>query len=427
MQPSWLTVPQVPNNPLRTMPGCTDAVSHVSWGQDARIIGLVGLAHAASHFGQLVMPVMFPVLMAEFGLSYAQLGGLMTTLFVVSAILQAGAGFVVDRLGARLMLFGAIGLYGLACVWASLVTGYAGLLGVAVLSGVANAAFHPVDFTLLNHRVSPERLGYAFSAHGLSGSLGLACAPVFMATLYAVCGWRMAYLAAASLYVGILALMVWQRDKLSTPGVSHQRQSANVLAFLRWPVVWWCFGFFVFSTMTLAVIQGFSVSILQAMYGISFKSATWTLTAYMLSGALGMLTGGWLAVRSVHSNHVVAMSMTCAALLLALCGTGALGGTVTMGILAATGFAVGLAGPSRDMMIKQAASSNGMGGAGSMGRVYGLVYSGLDIGSAISPMWFGVWLDHGWYRATLLGAACFLILSVGAALEVGRSTARSEI
>ncbi len=387
--------------------------------QDATIIGLVGLAHAASHFGHLLLPPLFPVFMVEFGLSFSQLGALMSVFFVVSGIGQASAGFVVDKVGARPMLFAALALFALAAVLASTVTGYSGLLMVAALAGLANATFHPVDFTILNQRVSAPRLGHAFSAHGLTGYLGWAAAPVFFATFTALSNWRTAYIAAALLYVGVLVLMWLQRDKLATQAVVHPVNSPveHSMAFMKLPVVWWCFAFFLLSTMTLAVVQSFSVSILKAMHGISFESATLTLTAYMLCGALGMFVGGFVAAKSRHSDRVVALSMAAAAVLLALCGTGLFGATMTMVVLAATGFAVGIGGPSRDMMIKRATPK------GATGRVYGLVYSGLDTGFAISPLIFGVFMDRGWYGATLLGAAAVLLLSVVAALGVGQRTA----
>jgi len=386
--------------------------------QDATIIGLVGLAHASSHFGHLLLPPLFPVFMAEFGLGFAQLGALMSVFFVVSGIGQASAGFVVDKIGARPMLFAALSLFALAALLASTVTGYSGLLMVAALAGLANATFHPVDFTILNQRVSAPRLGHAFSAHGLTGNLGWAAAPVFFATFTAVSNWRTAYVVAALLYVGVLALMWLQRDKLRTQAVVHHADTPaeHSMAFMKLPVVWWCFAFFLLSTMTLAVVQSFSVSILKAMHGVSFESATLTLTAYMLCGAMGMFVGGFVAAKSRHSDRVVALAMAAGALLLALCATGLLGATLTMVVLAATGFAVGIGGPSRDMMIKKATPK------GATGRVYGLVYSGLDTGFAISPLIFGVFMDRGWYGATLLGAAVVLSLSVVAALGVGQRT-----
>jgi len=385
--------------------------------QDAQVIALVGLAHAASHFGHLLLPPLFPVFLHEFGLSYAQLGALMSLFFVVSGIGQASSGFVVDRIGARPLLFAALGLFVLASVLASMVTGYAGLLAVAALAGLANAAFHPVDFTILNQRVSAPRLGHAFSMHGLTGNLGWAAAPVFFATVSDLSHWRMAYLAAAGVYVAVLALLFVNRDSLGTQRLVQTADTPHQhsMAFMRLPVVWWCFAFFLLSTMTLAVVQAFSVSILQALHGVRFETATLTLTAYMLCGAAGMLVGGFVAARSRHSDRVVAGCMTVAALMLMLCSTGLLGATLTMVVLAATGFAVGIGGPSRDLMIKKATP------AGATGRVYGLVYSGLDTGFAISPMIFGVLMDRGWYAATLLGAALVLGLSVIAALGVGRS------
>jgi len=396
----------------------TPGVSPVPLKQDATIIALVGLAHAASHFGHLLLPLMFPVFMTEFGLSFSQVGLLMSTFFVVSGLGQASAGFVVDKVGARPMLFLALGLFVVASAAASLVNGYMALFAVAALAGLGNATFHPVDFTILNQRVSAPRLGYAFSAHGLTGNLGWAAAPAFFAGISALYSWRTAYVAAAVMYLCVLLLMVWQRDKLLTHAVVHHPDTPaeHSMAFMKLPVVWWCFGFFLLSTMTLAVVQSFSVSILKAMHGISFESATLTLTAYMLCGAVGMFVGGFVAAQSRHSDRVVALSMTAAAILLALCGTGFFGATMTIVVLAATGFAVGIGGPSRDMMIKKATPK------GATGRVYGLVYSGLDTGFAISPLIFGAFMDRGWYGATLLGAAAVLLLSVVAALGVGTRT-----
>lgn len=388
--------------------------------QDAAVMGLVGLAHACSHFSHLLLPVMFPVFMKEYGWSFSELGLLSTVFFVVSGLGQASAGFIVDRFGARPVMWGSVALFVLACLAAASANSYPGMLLAAVLAGLGNCAFHPVDFTILNQRVSTPRLGYAFSVHGLTGNLGWAAAPVFMMGITALAGWRAAYLAAALLYAGILVLLVLRRDLLLTaprPQATPGQASESDLAFMRLPVVWWCFAFFLLSTMTLAVVQNFSVPILKALQDVSLEKASMTLTAYMLCGAVGMLAGGFVAARYPGwSDRVVALCMTVAALFMALCASGLFGASGTLVVLAATGFAVGVGGPSRDLMIKKATPK------GATGRVYGLVYSGLDVGFAISPLIFSVFMDRGWYAATLLGAALVLLLSVGAALGVGRRT-----
>ncbi len=384
------------------------------------MIALVGLAHASSHFAHLLLPPLFPVFFKEFGLSYSELGLLMTTFFVVSGLGQASAGFVVDRFGARPLLFVALGIFMAACVGASMATSYAALLAVAALAGLGNATFHPVDFTILNQRVSAPRLGYAFSVHGLTGNLGWAAAPALLVGVSALSHWRTAYLVAGLMYVGVFALLYLKRASLRTEVVVHHAGAPveHRLAFMKLPVVWWCFSFFLLSTMTLAMVQGFSVSLLKAMHGVSVEAATVTLTAYMLCGALGMAVGGFVAARSVHSDRVVALCMTAGAVLLAICATGWPGASGTMVLLALTGFSVGIGGPSRDMMIKKATPK------GATGRVYGMVYSGLDTGLALSPVLFGALMDRGWYGATLAGAALVLLLSVVAALGVGQRTAR---
>ena len=391
--------------------------------QDAAVIGLVGLAHATSHFSHLLLAPLFPLFIRDFGLTYSDVGLLMTVFFVISGTGQALSGFLVDRVGARPVLFAAVFCFLLASLVASQANGYAGLMGVAVLAGLGNAPFHPADFTILNQRVSSARLGHAFSVHGLTGSLGWALAPVFLVGIASLGDWRTAYYAAAVLYVGVLALLFWQRQHLKTEVVikpSHAAAGSD-LAFLRLPVVWWCFAFFLLSTVTLAVVQSFAPSILKALYGVSVEAATLTVSAYMLCSALGMLVGGFVAAygqRShISSDRVVAWAMLAGAALMLVCATGWLGGGGNMAALAATGFAVGVGGPSRDMMIKRATPK------GATGRVYGTVYSGLDVGFAVSPLVFGLLMDRGWYAATLAGGALVLGLSVIAAVGVGRRTA----
>jgi FSR family fosmidomycin resistance protein-like MFS transporter len=404
---------------MSTVTPATPDSPNTPWREDAAIIGLVGLAHATSHFSHLLLAPLFPVFMRDFGLSFADVGLLMSVFFIISGTGQALSGFVVDRIGARPVLFAAIACFLVASLVASQASSYAGLVAVAVLAGLGNAPFHPADFTILNQRVSPHRLGHGFSVHGLTGNLGWALAPAFLVGITALSNWRVAYLSAAVLYTVVLAVLWWQRSRLLTtvvvraPGATR----GSDLAYLKLPVVWWCFAFFLLSTMTLAVIQSFVPSILEKVHGVSITAATLTVSAYMLCGAVGMAVGGFVAHSGARTDAVIGWAMTAGAALLALSATGWLGAVWTPVVLAATGFAVGVAGPSRDMLIKRATPK------GATGRVYGTVYSGLDVGFAISPMVFGLFMDRGWYAATLAGAGLTLLLGVVAALAVGRRTA----
>jgi MFS transporter, FSR family, fosmidomycin resistance protein len=401
----------------------------VSLSQDAKVIGLVSLAHSMSHFSHLLLVPLFPIFQKEFALSFSQLGLLVTVFFVVSGIGQALSGFLVDKVGARLVLFSAIGIFVLAALVAANAQGYSWLIVAAALAGLGNSPFHPCDFTILNQRVSAPRLGHAYSVHGISGSLGWAIAPIFYAGLTSFVGWRNAYLCAALLYAAVLLVLWINRESFHTemtkaPEVTPKAPVAvlneSPFAYLKLPVVWWCFGFFMLSTVTLAMVQSFSVPILKALHGVSFEMATLTLTAYLLCGALGILVGGFIASsqakRGISSDKAIMFCYLAGAALLVLCATGVLGAVGTMIALAATGFVVGIGNPSRDMMVKNATPK------GASGRMYGTVYSGFDVGFAVSPLIFGALMDRQMYSACLYGVAFVLFISIAVAQGVGKRT-----
>jgi len=389
---------------------------------DATTISLVGLAHAISHFMQMLLVPLFPVFMQEFGLSYSQIGFLVSVLYMISSLGQASSGFAVDQLGARPVLFASLALFFVAAITAANATGYDSLILVMVLVGIGNSPFHPVDFTIMNQRVSSARLGYAFSVHGVTGNLGWALAPVFFVGITALSSWRTAYYCAALLLLCVFVVLFWHRHLLQTQttrSIAMDKESTSDFSFLRLSAVWWCFGFFMFATMTLAVVQSYSISILQKLHDVSLYAANATLTAYMLFAAVGMMVGGWVAAKFPdQSDRVVARAMTAAAAILVLAASGVLGAMGTCALIASTGFAIGVGGPSRDMMIKKATP------AGATGRVYGLVYSGMDVGFAIAPAAFGMFMDRGYYASVLVGAAVTLMVAVFLALGVGSRTMR---
>lgn len=380
------------------------ATAHATLREDARTIGLIGLAHGSSHFFHLLLPPLFPFLIAEFGYSYSELGLLVSVFFVISGVGQALSGFIVDRVGARPVMFFALSSFVLSGLVASIATGYAGLMAAAALAGLGNAPFHPVDFTILNKRVSPQRLGHGFSVHGISGNLGWATAPVFMAGITAATGsWRAACLCGGLLALVILSIMVLNRDALddrrgtAAPAAGKPGAAAapagtpaeHPMAFLRLPSVWLCFSFFFWTTCSLSVIQSFAGPTLQKMYGLPLSVTSMVVTGYMLCGAAGMVVGGFLAGRVARLERTITVCLLATAVLLVAAGTGLLPGMAAMVFVALAGVGTGLAGPSRDMLIKRAAPP------GATGRVYGTVYSGLDLGFCVAAPVFGAMLDAG--------------------------------
>ncbi len=402
-------------------------------GQDARTIGLVGLAHGSSHFFHLLLPPLFPWLMADFGYSYVELGSVVSVFFVVSGVGQMLSGFLVDKVGARPIMFAALACFALAGLIAASAQNYAMLVAAAFCAGLGNAPFHPVDFTILNKRVSPKNMGHAFSVHGISGNLGWAAAPVFMAGITSWTGsWRIACLSGAVLALLILAIVVHQRrwlDDREAPAPQAQAKTTtstvgepNPFAFLALPAVWLCFAFFFFTTAGLSAVQSFSSPALSSIYPqLDLTTTSWMVTGFMLCSAVGMVGGGFLAARVQRLEQVITVFLLLSGALLALAGTGWLSASVALAVGAVAGFGQGLAGPSRDMLIKQAAPP------GATGRVYGTVYSGLDLGFSLAAPIFGWMMDRQQPHWVFYGAGIALAVSVLAAGAVGANVHQRRV
>jgi MFS family permease len=398
--------------------------------RDAEVISLVGLAHGTSHFFHLMLPPLFPWLMAEFSLSYTEAGFLMTVFFVVSGVGQAVAGFVVDRIGARPVLLFGIGTLALSGLVLAAASSYAGLLAAAAVAGAGNSIFHPADFTLLNRRVSSGRLGHAFSVHGLSGNLGWAAGSVVMAGVAAASTWRGAAVVAALIGVAVLTLLLARRRVLAdeaeaavvAPGMGAAKPAAGAFAFLRSGAVWLCFAFFLITTGAFGVLQNYGPAILHNVYALALPVASVGLTAYLLGSALGVVIGGFIGARFEDSDFVIAPALAVSATTALLLASGLSPTLVILPLMGLIGFGVGVAGPSRDLLVRRAATAQF--GATAYGRVYGFVYSGLDIGLAVSPLVFGPLLDAGRYRAPLAGVAVLQVAALLLAVAVGSGTRR---
>ena len=388
---------------------------------DATVIGLVGLAHAVSHFSQLLLAPLFPWLKDDFNASYTELGLLLTVFFVVSSAVQTASGFVVDRFGPRPVLLGGLGLLGLAALGYASSHSYAALVASAVVAGIGNGVFHPVDYTLLNRKVHKTRLGHAYSAHGITGTLGWALAPALMVPVALAFGWRAAMASASALAFVVLAVLVWQREWLAlqagppVAAAKHAAPAEGLFDFLRIPAVWMCFGFFFFYAMALSVVQSFAPEAARQLHAVPVHLVAVCLSIYMVCSAGGMVLGGFLAADPARCERVVGVGMglaACIALSVALLPVSPAMVPVMFGLMGAVS---GSAGPSRDLLVKRSTPEN------ASGRVFGVVYSGLDIGQALAPLVFGRLMDLQQYRSVWIGLAVVQLVLIASAFNVRRA------
>jgi MFS family permease len=392
-----------------------DSAPASSFRADARVIGAIGSAHALSHFFQLVLPPLFPLLRAEFGVSYATLGALLSLMYVASGVCQFGAGFAVDRFGARPVLLAGLALLAGGTLAAGFVPGIGWLFPLVVLMGIGNGVFHPADFAVLNANVSPRRLGHAYSSHGIGGSLGYALAPVVSFGLASAFGWRTSLLACGAAGLVAVVLLATQAAALDSrrhgTAVPKHTLSGSLELFRQRPILL-CFAYFCVLTIATIGITTFLGTSINAAYGLPLAIAATAITAYLLGNVGGVLAGGFLAARTARHDRVAATGLAVGAVLILLLALFAPLATWAIPLLALTGFALGATGPSRDMIVRAATPK------GASGRVYGFVYSGLDLGSALSPVALGAILDHGSPRLVAAAIAAFLFVAIATVVQV---------
>jgi FSR family fosmidomycin resistance protein-like MFS transporter len=371
-----------------------------------------------SHFFQLVMPPLFPLLRAEFGVSYATLGALVSTFYVASGLCQFGAGFAVDRFGARPVLLGGLGLLAGGTLLAGGVPGIAWLFPLAALMGIGNGVFHPADFAVLNANVDPRRLGHAYSSHGIGGSLGYALAPIVSYGLGGVLGWRTALLVMGVAGLVALALLATQSSVLRSRAHGTnppQHTLAGSIDLFRQKPILLCFAYFCVLTLATIGIQTFVGTSLNAAYDVPLAIATSAITAYLLGSTAGIFAGGFLAARTARHDRVAATGLAVGASLIMLIAVSPAIAPWAIPMLALTGFAIGSTGPSRDMIVRGATPP------GASGRVYGFVYSGLDLGATLGPVAMGALLDHGSPRMVFAAISVCLFVAIGTVIQVRRT------
>ncbi len=397
------------------MPALTDRPAFRS---DVRVIGLIASAHFFSHFFQLTLPPLFPLLKEIWGVPYVALGLAMSVFYGASGIGQPISGFLVDRLGAHRVLLGGMALFSASIALAGLVPTYWLLLPVALLAGLGNSVFHPADYSILNASVNPRRIGRGYSVHAISGNLGWAVAPSVVVGLTAHFGWRVALVVVGAAGLAVVSVLATQLRAFAAMRPAEPPKTtavAEVRLLLTAPILS-AFAYFTLIATALIGLQTFGVTGLMRVYDMPLSLATGALTAFLVGGAAGILTGGLLADRTPRHDIVAVAGLVTAAGFMVLLATGALAPSVLPIVLGITGFCHGATGPSRDMLVRAATP------AGASGKVFGFVYSGLDLGSCLTPLAFGWLLDHGDPRMLFVAVGILMLCTIATVVQVRRNT-----
>jgi MFS transporter, FSR family, fosmidomycin resistance protein len=366
--------------------------------RDAKVIALVGGAHFFSHFFQLVLPPLFPVLKVAFGVGYTELGLMMTLFYGASGLAQTPAGFMVDRFGAHKVLYAGILLLSASIALIGVVPSFWVVLPLLVLAGIGNSVFHPADYAIMTHKITPARMARAYSVHTLTGVIGWAAAPVVMLGMSSHMAWESALILLGLVGIAMGLVVAANGRVLEMPArpparpagreATGQGVPASVRVLTSAPILM-CFTYFALLSVSLTGLQTFLPTTLPKLHGVDVATAGLMLTAYLVANATGTLAGGVLADRTDSHERIVAFGLAGAAALILAIGHVAMADPALFGMIALAGFLSGTTTPSRDMLVRSAAPRE------ATGKVFGFVYSGLDLGASTAPLVLGLLLDGG--------------------------------
>jgi MFS family permease len=399
------------------------AIGRIGRSSELRAVGLVSAAHFVGHFQMLVVPPLFPLLTSRWGVSFIQLGLALTVYAIVSVAAQLPMGYMADHFGSRKLLIGALCLGGVSLASVGVVDRYSWLLIAAGLSGIANAVYHPADYAILAARVTPSRIGRAFSVHTFAGMLGNALAPLTMLALVPRIG-----VSGALIMAGLVGPLV-ALPLICAPSIEgntsadlnassrHNETKSRRTDTVFTPAILGMMVFFVALSLSTSGLTNFSVPALMKGYHLPFAAANLALTVYLTATAFGVLSGGFVADMTRRHGEVAAIGFAVNAGLILQIALFGLGPVLVVLVMGLAGFLSGIIQPSRDMLVRAAAP------AGAIGRAFGVVTIGFSIGGTVGPMLFGWILDRGAAYWIFGVSVIFMLLTVVVALISDRQMA----
>jgi len=388
----------------------------VNWLRDAKVISIVAIAHFVSHVYIMLLPPIFLLVKDHFGVGYTEIALALTAYNVMSALLQTPAGFLVDRIGARVMLTGGLILSGIAICIAALLPGYWFFLVGYALLGIANTVYHPADYSILSATVDGRRMGKAFSIHTFAGYLGSGVTPALVVAAVALWGWNGGFICAAVLSFAaalllIVAGSVLPRAPRKTAAEPGKQGAAKVGLdlLLSGPILRNLLFFFCLA-MANGGIQTFAVVSLGAIHGTSAEVANIGLSGFLLFSAAGVLLGGIIADRTPHHERVAAVGFACTSTMAVLLGWVDMPDALLIFVMSLGGLLNGMIQPSRDMMVRAVTPP------GSFGKVFGFVTTGFNLGGMVAPLIYASLMDHGQPQMIYAIVVLFILLALVTAM-----------
>jgi len=375
-----------------------------------RELWLITIGHGLTHWYPATFYLLLPLIGSELGLSYSQIGLIMTCQYVASAVANVPGGVIVDTVGRKGLLM-AISLFwvGFPYLLIGFTHSYAMLLVCVALVGFGNSLWHPTAIPTLGRRY-PERKGLVLSLHGMGGNVGDAIAPIVIGAALLVFSWREVVLlnVAPGLIVALLMFAFLGSIQLGGRKASGEGQSLGEywgglkVLFRNRALVLLSTGS-AFRTMTQTALLTFLPVYLAHDMGYSTFWVGACLFAVQAAGFAAAPVAGHLSDR-MGRKQILASSMLASGVVLVAMGLAG-GSPVFIALIALLGFFLYATRPVIQAWLLDVTPKN-MGGSS-----IGVLFGAQAVGGALGPLFGGMIADQYGLLATFYFLALTIVIA----------------
>ena len=375
-------------------------------------IFVITLGHTMTHWYPATFYLLLPLIGKELGLSYGEIGAIMTCQYLVGAISNVPGGLAVDFVSRKTMPMAISMLWvGVPYLLMGLTHTYWLLLVCSALVGVGNNLWHPAAIPLLAQRF-PERRGLAVALHGMGGNLGDAIAPFASGALLTILSWREVVivnvipglLLAALILVYVNRTTEQSRDMAEK---SERMRAADVLSALRTMftsrTVLMVSASSAFRLMTQAGLLTFLPVFLATQMGYSPIWIGACMLALQTAGFVAAPIAGHLSDR-MGRRRIVMSSMAMTGLVLLLMATIGRSTAFVLFISVLGFFLFAIRAVMQAWILDATPKSMG-------GTSIGILFGTQAIGAAVGPALGGIFADHYGLMATFYFLAMTIVIA----------------
>ncbi len=375
-----------------------------------RELWLITIGHGLTHWYPATFYLLLPLIGHELGLSYSQIGLVMTCQYIASAIANVPGGVLVDTVGRKGLLMGlSLFWVGFPYLLIGFTHSYAMLLVCVALVGFGNSLWHPTAIPTLGSRY-PERKGLVLSVHGMGGNVGDAVAPVVVGAALAAFTWRQVVvlnvapgLVVAALMFAFLGTLSLGKRKPSSENQSLREYLQGLHQLLRNRSLVLLSVGSSFRTMTQSGLLTFLPVYLANLMGYSPAVVGGCLFALQAAGFAAAPVAGHLSDRMGRKTILMSSMISSAAVLLLMAVLG--GSPIFVALIAVLGFFLYATRPVIQAWLLDATPKN-LGGSS-----IGVLFGAQAVGASIGPLLAGVVADHYGLLATFYFLACTIVVA----------------